>query len=142
MEDIENNFLNYKLASELKKLGFNEKCFGFHLPIDHDDYKKGDIIYHQDKYEKDIPSILWQQAFKFFRDVYGLYVHSVPEFYYTGINFNWQIFWYLPKEKWTKYSCNGGTFLYGDNGEYPTQEAADIAMIEKMIDIVKNKILK
>ena len=45
------------------------------------------------------------EVLRYFRDVHGLYIHNVPEFYTNGINFCWQILWYTPKEKWE--SING-----------------------------------
>ncbi len=69
----------------------------------------------------------------------GKYIYIRPEFYADGINWNWQVLWYLPKEEWTMvehgYDDNGnplmapirimtGTGLYGDNGEYPTRHLA------------------
>jgi len=138
------NFLNYKLSSELKEIGFNQITrFGNEASLynkegKHVFYANYGFMYSglNDGY---IYAPLMQEVFKFFRDIHGLYVHSIPEFYYTGINFNWQILWYLPRKEWIAHNCNDGTFLYGDNGEYPTQEAADTAMIEKMIEIVKKK---
>jgi len=140
-EEFENvEYVNYKLASELKALGFNYPCFRAYDNCEmlyYSSSSNGNIL--NSNLSTAVAAPLYQQAFKFMRKVYGLYVHSVPEFYYTGINFNWQILWYSPKNEWSKHNCNDGTFLYGDNGEYPTQELADIAMIEKMIELVKSK---
>jgi hypothetical protein len=53
--------------------------------------------------------------------------------------------WYLPKDKWKvdskgrPFLINDGTFMYGDNAEYPTQELADIAIIEKMIELAQKE---
>jgi hypothetical protein len=79
----------------------------------------------------------FSQAFRFFREKHGLYHYILPEFYKNGINFNWQILWYLPKEEWTNHRIYNGTMLYGDNGEYPTQEKAELACLKKLIEIVK-----
>lgn len=144
--------LPFNLASQLKEIGYDEPCmFGF------DSFKKlrskvsstneGAKI-SWDKHDNHMKAPTRDEVFKWFRDVHGLYVRNQPEFYTTGINFNWQILWYLPKEEW-KYDeenrpflIETGTFMYGDNAEFPTQEAADLGMIEKMIGIVivKNKI--
>lgn len=137
-EDIE--YVNYKLASELKELGFNYPCFRAYDNCEMLYYSSsgnGNIL--NSNLSSAVAAPLYQQVFRWFRKVHGMYVHSVPEFYHNGINFNWQILWYLPRNKWSKHDCNDGTGLYGDNGEYPTQEAADTAIIEKMIEIIKNR---
>lgn len=68
----------------------------------------------------------------------GMFVSIAPEFYTEGINWNWQVLWYLPKEKWewiededengnsVKHPSNivTGTGWYGDNGEFPTRHEA------------------
>lgn len=84
------------------------------------------------------PFYNYEHAFKWFREKHGLYNSTHPEFYMDGINFNWQIRWYLPKDKWTIHRVSGGTYMYGDNHEYPTQEDADLGAIRKMIEIVKD----
>jgi hypothetical protein len=89
--------------------------------------------------DKGILAPLYQQAFRFFREKHGLYHTICPEFYRNGINFNWQILWYLPKEKWSERTISGGTMWYGDNGEYPSHEEAELACLNKLIEIVKTK---
>lgn len=137
---MEEFFLNRELSIELKNLGFSEPCFAFYegevlnkLMVD----KKIQEENNEDNYFVLAPTT--SQVLSFFRKNYGLYTHIVPEFYTTKINFNWQILWYIPKEFWTKFVVSDGTGLYGDNGEYPTYEEAEIACIKKMIEISKNK---
>jgi len=141
-------FVTYEQALALKELGFDEPCLGFYVDKKFSDniilepvtqkYNEG-FNYHQNSSGSLISAPLYQQAFKFFREKHGLYIHFAPEFYMTGINFNWQILWYLPKEKWTEYVVCNGTMLFGDNGEYPTQEDAENACLDELIEIVKNK---
>ena len=142
MKTLDNEFVPYQESLELNELGFDEPCFA---TIDQTDYIhikgtkypiRGSMCY----LEIDCPT--FSQAFRWFRDNHGLYYHIVPEFYTNGINFNWQIFWYLPKEEWTRYVISTGTMMYGDNGEYPTQEEAELACLIKLIDIVKKQNLK
>lgn len=66
------------------------------------------------------------------------YLSIAPEFYTTGINWNWQVLWYIPKEEWEYFvgvnesgeseniarNIIEGTGFYGDNGEYPTRHDA------------------
>ena len=137
---MEEFFLNRELSIELKNLGLNEPCFAFYegevlnkSMVD----KKIQEENNEDNYFVLAPTT--SQALSFFRKKYGLYTHIAPEFYTTQINFNWQILWYIPKQLWTRFRVSGGTFMYGDNGEYPTYEEAEIACIKKMIEISKNK---
>jgi hypothetical protein len=146
---LENLFVPYEIAAELKNLGFDLRCFAcfdksteYHVPfICGFDLSKC-IDWNKEDGHTSVPT--FQQAFKWFRDKHGLYVVNQPEFYTTGINFNWQILWYLPKEEWKYDEDDGhviyvetGTGMYGDNAEYPTQEKADLGIIKKMIEIVK-----
>jgi hypothetical protein len=135
----DNNFLSRKLSLELFYLGFEKPCFAFYEgeSLNFSTVEKSYENYNDDNYFVLAPTS--QQANKFFRDKFGLYTHIVPEFYMDQINFNWQILWYLPKKEWTKFVVSDGTMLYGDNGEYQTYELADLACIEKMIEIAKNK---
>jgi len=116
---IKTDLLPYQECIELKKLGLNENEFSGLVTL--------------------------YRAAQWFRDVHGLYVHSTPEFYVGGINFNWQILWYLDEKDWVYDDAGNpiliseGTFLYGDDGEYPTQEIADLSAIRKMIEIVKKR---
>jgi hypothetical protein len=153
-------FVTYDQALALKELGFGEPCLlslnwinGYNTYTEKSNEPKAWIssnveikydfsqfkVDFKDVYHVEIQIPLYQQAFRWFRDKHGLYIHFVPEFYMTGINFNWQILWYLPKEKWTEYVVCNGTMLFGDNGEYPTQEDAENACLDKLIEIVKNK---
>jgi len=139
---MEKEFVTYNQALALKELGFDEPCIGWHNPqvnykeVTTDKYW---AFHLTGEWENFKPAPLYQQAFKWFREKYGLHYCIIPEFYVNGINFNWQVLWYLPKEEWTEHNVNDGTFMYGDDGEYPTQELAESACIDKMIEIVKNK---
>jgi len=129
-------FVPEEQALALKELGFDEPCFGYY---NIDPQLKNPAFNMVKPFEHIwcLPAPLYQQAFRWFREKHGLYYYILPEFYKNGINFNWQILWYLPKEEWTNYRIYNGTMLYGDNGEYPTQEEADIACLKKLIEIVK-----
>ena len=52
----------------------------------------------------------------------GFSIAIQPEYYTTGINFNYQIFWYTNKliieESINDLSFYDGTSMYGDNGEF------------------------
>lgn len=133
---MKKEFIPYEQALALKELEFDEPCFGYYS---FGDELRMEITYIQMISDGCCLAPTFSQAFSWFREKHGLYHYILPEFYKNGINFNWQIFWYLPKEKWTDYRITDGTMLYGDNGEYPTQEDAEQACLIKLIEIVKNK---
>lgn len=152
---MEKEFITYTQSLALKELGFDEPCFAYYsinnieesklfFDIDPDDGELTSLnqnqFYHNNLSEVGrISAPLKQQAFEWFIDKHGLHIHMCPEFYKDGINYCWQILWYLPKDKWTDSNVHGGTMFYGDNHEYPTKEEAENACIDKMIEIVKNK---
>jgi hypothetical protein len=130
-------FIPYGIASILKELGFDEPCIGFYnvRSLFVPDYKVAKLQIDNLRLEKCCLAPTFAQAFRWFRDIHGLYHTICPEFYRDGINFNWQILWYLPKEEWTEYVICDGTVCYGDNGEYPSQEEAELACLKKLIEI-------
>ena len=121
------DFILYPEALELKQLGFDEPCFGV--------YATKDGYVRKSAYDENGDAPTYSQAFRWFREKHGLHHTIMPEFYKDGINFNWQILWYLPKDKWTEHVISKGTMC----GEYPSQEEAELACLIKLIEIVKNK---
>ena len=151
---MEKEFITYTQSLALKELGFDEPCFAYYginniesklfFDIDPEDGELTSLnqnqIYHNNLSEVGrISAPLKAHVFEWFIDKHGLHIHMCPEFYKDGINYCWQILWYLPKDKWTDSNVRGGTMFYGDNHEYPTKEEAENACIDKMIEIVKNK---
>lgn len=135
-------FIPHQEAIQLKELGFDEPCWAWWHIEDCDtrfcySEQRSPIINSRETEIIGLPT--YSQAFKWFKDKHGLYYHILPEFYVDGINFNWQILWYLPKKDWTDYVISDGTGLCGDNGEYPSQEDAELACLNKLIQLVKNK---
>ena len=110
-------FIPYEQALELKELGFNELCLFYYG--DNESLR----IYHQSEISEDlIGAPLYQQAFRWFREKYGLYykIHG----YSNNTSFVFDI--------------AGGDFeTYYD--ECPTYEDAELACLKKLIEIVKNK---
>lgn len=145
-EKLTTEFTTYKQALALKELGFNEPCFfafdNCSTPMRCSDLRTNEQKFYGVNYNSSTYTSqpTYSQAFRWFREKHGLYYHIVPEFYTKGINFNWQILWYLPKEKWTKHVISDGTGLYGDNGEYPTQEKAEQACLDELIKLIKDGI--
>jgi hypothetical protein len=141
---MKTEFIPYEESVALKELGFDEPCFGYYVGLGdnkEDPFKLAQIQSEKGQFEW-IDNVYhaptFSQCFRWFRKEYGLYHTIWPEFYKDGINFNWQILWYLPKGEWTKYVISDGTGQYGDNGEYPSQEEAELACLNKLIKIIKN----
>ena len=132
---MDKEFAPYKPSLALKELGFDEPCLGYYIELRNP--VEGLLKIGLDNDYLQAP--LYQQAFRWFSEKHGLHHTIMPEFYKDGINFNWQILWYLPKDKWTEHVISGGTMWYGDNGEYPSQEEAESACLNKLIEIVKSK---
>ena len=100
-------FIPYEQALELKELGFKkDNDFG--------------LLYKGD----DIPSILYQQAFRWFREKHGLDY----EITYAG--------------KKGEYHAFVDEYIYGNNGSSPSifsYEEAELECLKKLIIIIERK---
>jgi hypothetical protein len=106
-------FIPYEQALELKELGLLT-------------YKKDNdfgLLYKG----SDIPSILYQQAFRWFREKYGIMytVHNNIE--------NWKNTFH------GAYSKINSNYESDYTDDYATYEEAEIACLKKLIEIVKNE---
>ena len=100
-------FIPYEQALELKELGFNELCLFYYA--DNEALR----IYHQSEiYDDLVGAPLYQQAFRWFREKYDLFISIMH--YENG------------------YSIN-------DLRRFETYEEAELACLKKLIEIVKNK---
>jgi hypothetical protein len=118
-------FIPYEQALELKELGFNEPCFGLYAPP-----SKTIFLHHFGllSAKEQILGPLYQQAFRWFRENHNLNCYidrgGVKGIYNAFV---------------------GGSehgFLYGNNSNSPsefTYEEAELACLNKLIEIVKNK---
>jgi hypothetical protein len=113
-------FIPYEQALELKELGFDEPCFAVY--IDKTLIMEDDWLYstNQDTFieSSNFTAPVYQQAFRFFREKYGLY--SVVD----G----------LENRQYYKI-----TQLNSYSKEYETYEEAELACLKKLIEIVKTK---
>ena len=134
---MENQFIPYEQALELKALGFNEECIASYTEtLRFDVLEQNGIMWHTvtneklKEYEKACTAPLYQQAFRWFRDKKlsdacicryqsrddgGVY-------YYYVINHDFGI-------EETRHFKEG--FL--------SYEEAELACLKKLIEIVKNK---
>ena len=118
---MENQFVSYEQALELKELGFNEPCFGWWF-VD----EKMLFIEKSKKSTSDniLQAPLKQQVFKWFREKYNIIGLIEGGFDMTNI-FTYCI-WEGFKDK-----------IYDDY--YGTYEEAEDVLINILIDKVKNK---
>jgi hypothetical protein len=127
---MEKEFVPYELAVKLKELGFNEPCFGYYLedgtrvPAS---YSKKGTVYpsNTDLLPEWSAAPTCQQAFRWFREKNGLV--GIVKF---GTNdFTYNIYNEDGIGLLTKESLNF-------NGTY---EEAELACLQKLIEIVKTK---
>ena len=142
---MEKEFISYEEALALKELGFDEQCFATYnsdkkvnrnpshnmedLPIEGQPY-----YWNNSKiYKSCITTPLYQQAFRWFRDKYGIdsYVEKmigggsgISEVYIGVIQ---------------KLSLNTDDFSWETPSVYDTYEEAELECLKKLIEIVKNK---
>ena len=108
-------FIPYEQALALKELGFDEPCFGMYYT------KDGDIRKLDINEIGDAP--LYQQAFRWFREKHNICGYII--------------------ETTNKYNKLDGKFQYGISNSYydvyDTYEEAELACLNKLIEIVKAK---
>jgi hypothetical protein len=112
---MEKEFVPYELALRMKALGFNEKC------IMH--WWKGKLSYYQmgDFSPTHTSAPLYQQAFRWFREKYDL-GHMI-----NGIGHE-------------SFIMNIAGVLHIFNAfEFNTYEEAELACLEKLLEIVESK---
>jgi hypothetical protein len=130
-------FIPYEEALELKELGFDEPCFGWFrttlIPSNFTEYfletefgmnESPDDCVNSNFLDKACSAPLYQQAFRWFREKYGL----------IGV------VWIDVKEFYYELSDSKGNRLLGNETiEFETYEEAELDCLKKLIEIVKNK---
>jgi hypothetical protein len=133
---MEKEFIPYEQALALKELGFNEPCFGwfrstlipsnfteFFLETEFGMNESPSDWVNSNFLDKACSAPLYQQAFRWFREKYDLHNGIYP--YYDEYEFQIKDF-RLP----TNTPIHGGLMKY---------EEAEIACLEKLIEIVESK---
>jgi hypothetical protein len=121
-------FIPYEQALELKELGFDERCFGFYNP--RHEISKEPLYEHTggtfDNYNRTdylVSAPLYQQAFRWFREKYGL--AGIPN------PFGYEI---LDRDN---INCEWGCVFETEVSNI--YEEAELACLKKLIEIAKNK---
>ena len=122
-------FVPYNLAIELKELGFDEPCFTSYnkkgeLANWFEDCEDGEVlnVFENDEY---CTAPLYQQTFKFFREKYNL--EGIPQ---RAEERAWYKFWIYELYE----DCK---IMISTEMQLNTYEEAELACIEKLIEIVK-----
>lgn len=134
---MEKEFIPYDLALELKELGFDEPCFAFY-GLSRDDYKTIRLNIFQNLKTDYLPDIhhldvtcdapLYQQAFRFFREKYGLHYIICKNIQMDGYGYREVVLIPYMEEN--------------ENTIFKTYEEAELACIRKLIEIAKEQNVK
>ena len=118
---MEKDFIPYEQAYELQQLDFNQDCFAYY-----DHYTKGvPLCMYGDNDGIGTHAPLYQQAFRWFREKYGLVV--APQYFTGG-------FYCFTINNMKDTSKSNRLFT-----EFETYEEAELACLKKLIEIVKPK---
>ena len=126
-QGMESLFCPYEQALELKELGFDEPCFGFYVPL-LDGTQEFELMKFESQGKKVVLAPLWQQAFRFFREKYGLHYIICKNIQMDGYGYREVILIPYMEEN--------------ENTIFKTYEEAELECLVKLIDIVKKQNLK
>ena len=125
---MEREFVPYDLALELKELDFDEPCFaiygkseGYLFKIHTDKFDTVDELHF-------IKAPTFSQAFRFFREKYGLHYIICKNIQMDGYGYREVVLIPYMEEN--------------ENTIFKTYEEAELACLVKLIDIVKKQNLK
>jgi hypothetical protein len=125
---MKKEFLPYEQALELKELGFDEPCFAYYDVIKMElDTISSEVCERLCKHDTHFKAPTFSQAFRFFRENYGL--EGISQRAEDKVWYKFSIYLYLEDGKRIRY---GGY-------EYLTSEEAELECLKKLIEIVKNK---
>jgi hypothetical protein len=137
---MDKEFIPYEQALSLKELGFDEPCLAFYQVENFEKTPCG--VDNKDEYirtgfatckNSEIPehftsAPLFSQAFRFFREKYGLHPHFC--FFTDEKLWNVDIYTYLKEYGLKTDPCTM---------KFKTYEEAELACLKKLIEIVKKK---
>ncbi len=117
-------FVPYAEALALKELGFDEDCFVIYPNSTSQLRARPRFLY-----ETDVKAPLYQQAFRWFREKYGLDSY-VKHLYKSTIKVGY--FFCIDKTDGIEYHSMQGTL---DSGYLDTYEKAELACLRKLIEL-------
>ena len=120
---MEKEFIPFEKAVKLKELGFDKPCYGYY---DHQikelDTISSDVCERLCKHDTHIKAPTFSQAFKWFREKYGLKFH-------------------IREDQWNNW-CTIAMIedgYYVNCGEYETYDTTELECLKKLIEIVESK---
>jgi hypothetical protein len=131
--NIENEFIPYEQALELKELGFDESCICRYCIVTKWEEPTGEILLQLSDCELSeknlVKAPLYQQVFRWFREKYDLIACN-------DYGNNKYFYWIISKDE--KF------FFDNEDGNrncivYNTYEKAELECLKKLIEIVKEK---
>ena len=124
-------FVTYEQALALKELGFDEPCFGYWKSKNWliQEKTRTDGYTHADQ---ECSAPLYQQAFRWFRDV-----HELEGVVQQANDYTWYKFSIYQKSNF--YTSEGWKVLKSQGLEYKTYEEAESVCLDELIEIVKTK---
>ena len=127
-QGTESLFVPYKIALELKDLGFNEECFAIYGKSEGHLFK-----IHTDKFDTVdelhfIKAPTFSQAFRFFREKYGLHYIICKNIQMDGYGYREVILIPYMEEN--------------ENTIFKTYEEAELECLKKLIEIAKEQNVK
>jgi hypothetical protein len=131
---MEKEFVPYELAVKLKAIGFDEECFGAYHNENYLDLQSEEFDY---SYAVKAP--LFQQAFRWFRDKHNVR-QNIMDFIDDEVGIEWD---YEIATIGTDLDENGNykpLIEYStddENRKFKTYEEAELACLEKLIEIVE-----
>jgi len=122
---MEKEFVPYELALELKQLGMDLGWYNYLNFYDSSTKEFCEVM-------KDVPAPLYQQAFRWFREKYGI-KHTIFAGKISAVFYGYDLLHIEEQEFVVNNSDNGG----GDC-DYTTYEEAESECLKKLIEIAKN----
>ena len=128
-------FVPYDLALALKELGFDEPCIGFYTQNAYGSTLEQKVQYWREPIGGNddyvfVLAPLYQQAFRWFREKYGLWVR----FSYDENELE-EMYWYVDKA----FESGIGPLFFDDLEEFNTYEEAELECLKKLIEIAKEQ---
>ena len=133
---LEKEFTTYEQALALKGLEFDEDCLAVHsinLMTENEDWELriGGVWTNQELVDS-IKAPTYSQAFKFFREKYGLHQYIKQ---YCGERFYFHIEDMVHPRRFDEYTVE----MLRSFNESTSQEEAELECLKKLIEIVKTK---
>jgi hypothetical protein len=129
---MKEEFVIYEQAVYLKELGFDKPCFGYYVPL-LDNTQELEIKLIQTNGNKIVIAPLYQQAFSWFREKHKLY----SEIRTFAWDYDKELLGFSIRTYLDPLKIETERIVHPE--VYKTYEEAEIACLNKLIEIVKTK---